>query len=105
MTIANVVIDGYEPKARLYPALLLIAPVIAAGVAMLSAKIVGSPIARSGDCRMRRRILADAARTRFWERTGKRLCSRSGEGCHPSRSFGTETRAWIQLLRRDTTRS
>ena len=41
MTIANVVIDGYERKARLYPALLLIAPVIAAGVAMLSAKMSG----------------------------------------------------------------
>ena len=41
MNLTNLVVDGYERKARLYPALLLIAPVVAAGVAMLSAKLSG----------------------------------------------------------------
>jgi len=41
MTPINIITDGYERKARLYPALLLIAPVIATGVAMLTAKFSG----------------------------------------------------------------
>jgi hypothetical protein len=39
VNLTNFVSDGYERKARLYPALLLIAPVVAAGVAMLSARL------------------------------------------------------------------
>lgn len=41
MTPINIITDGYERKARLYPALLLIAPVVGAGVAMLTAKFSG----------------------------------------------------------------
>ena len=39
MNFTNLVTDGYERKARLYPALLLIAPVVATGVAMLAARL------------------------------------------------------------------
>ncbi len=38
MTSIKIIIDGYERKARLYPALLLIAPVVGTAVAMLTAK-------------------------------------------------------------------
>jgi hypothetical protein len=38
MTPINIITDGYERKARLYPALLLIAPVVVTAVAMLTAK-------------------------------------------------------------------
>ena len=41
MNTGNLMIGSYERKARLYPALLLIAPVVAAAVAMLSAKLSG----------------------------------------------------------------
>jgi hypothetical protein len=41
MDFSRLITDGYERKARLYPALLLIAPVIATGVALLSAKLTG----------------------------------------------------------------
>lgn len=41
MTPINLITDGYERKARLYPALLLIAPVVATAVAILSAKLSG----------------------------------------------------------------
>lgn len=39
MNLLNIISDGYERKARLYPALLLIAPVIGTLVAMLTAKL------------------------------------------------------------------
>ena len=39
MNLTNIITDGYERKARLYPALLLIAPVIGTGVALLTAKL------------------------------------------------------------------
>jgi hypothetical protein len=38
MTPINIITDGYERKARLYPALWLISPVIVTGVALLTAK-------------------------------------------------------------------
>jgi len=38
MTPINIITDGYERKARLYPALWLISPVIGTGVALLTAK-------------------------------------------------------------------
>jgi hypothetical protein len=38
MNLPNIISDGYERKARLYPALLLIVPVVGMTVAMLSAK-------------------------------------------------------------------
>ena len=38
MTPINIITDGYERKARLYPALLLIAPVVGTAVAILTAK-------------------------------------------------------------------
>lgn len=41
MTPINIITDGYERKARLYPALLLIAPVVGTAVAMLTAKFTG----------------------------------------------------------------
>jgi len=41
MTPLNILTDGYERKARLYPALLLIAPVVVTAVAMLTAKFTG----------------------------------------------------------------
>ncbi len=41
MDLAGIVTDGYERKARLYPALLLISPIIATGVALLTAKLSG----------------------------------------------------------------
>lgn len=41
MTPINIITDGYERKARLYPALLLIAPVVGTAVAMLTAKLTG----------------------------------------------------------------
>lgn len=41
MNLTNLVTDGYERKARLYPALLLVAPLVAAGVAMVSGKLFG----------------------------------------------------------------
>jgi hypothetical protein len=41
MTPIDLVTDAYERKARLYPALLLIAPPVAAGVALLSPKLTG----------------------------------------------------------------
>lgn len=41
MNLPTIINDGYERKARLYPALLLIAPVIGTGVAMLTAKFSG----------------------------------------------------------------
>lgn len=41
MNLPNIINDGYERKARLYPALLLVAPVIGTGVAMLTAKFSG----------------------------------------------------------------
>lgn len=40
-TQLNTLTDGYERKARLYPALLLVAPAIAAGVAIFSARLGG----------------------------------------------------------------
>ena len=39
MTPINIIIDGYERKARLYPALLLVAPIVATVVAMLAVKL------------------------------------------------------------------
>ena len=41
MNPVNLMTDRYERKARLYPALLLIAPVVAGAVAMLPAKLSG----------------------------------------------------------------
>ena len=41
MNPVSLITDSYERKARLYPALLLVAPVVTAGVAMLSAKLSG----------------------------------------------------------------
>jgi hypothetical protein len=41
MSLTNIITDGYERKARLYPALLLIAPVVGTGVALLAAKLTG----------------------------------------------------------------
>jgi hypothetical protein len=41
MNLTNIITDGYERKARLYPALLLIAPAVGTGVALLSAKFTG----------------------------------------------------------------
>ncbi len=41
MNPLNLITDGYERPARLYPALLLIAPLVAATVAILSAKLTG----------------------------------------------------------------
>jgi hypothetical protein len=46
MNFTKLVTDGYDRKARLYPALLLIAPIIATGVAMLSARL--SPLQSLG---------------------------------------------------------
>jgi hypothetical protein len=39
VNLTNLITDGYERKARLYPVVLLIAPVVVAGVVMLSAKL------------------------------------------------------------------
>lgn len=41
MNPLNLITDGYERKARLYPALLLVAPVVATAVAILPAKFSG----------------------------------------------------------------
>jgi len=41
MKLSTIITDSYERKARLYPALLLIAPVVGTGVAMSSAKLSG----------------------------------------------------------------
>ena len=41
MNLTNIITEGYERKARLYPALLLIAPVVGTGVALLTAKFSG----------------------------------------------------------------
>lgn len=41
MTPIKIIADGYERKARLYPALLLLAPVVGTAVAMLTAKLTG----------------------------------------------------------------
>jgi len=41
MNVQTIITDGYERKARLYPALLLIAPVVGTGVAMLTTKFTG----------------------------------------------------------------
>ena len=41
MDFSSIITNGYERKARLYPALLLIAPIVAVGVALLSSKIAG----------------------------------------------------------------
>jgi hypothetical protein len=41
MNLPSIISDGYERKARLYPALLLIAPVVVTAVAMLAAKLTG----------------------------------------------------------------
>jgi len=41
MNLTNLITDGYERKARLYPALLLIAPAVGTGVALLTAKFSG----------------------------------------------------------------
>jgi hypothetical protein len=41
MNLPNIINDGYERKARLYPALLLIAPAVVTGVALFSANLSG----------------------------------------------------------------
>ena len=41
MNALNFIADAYERKARLYPALLLVAPVVATAVAIISAKLSG----------------------------------------------------------------
>ncbi len=41
MNLTHMITDGYERKARLYPALLLIAPGVGTGVALLAPKLSG----------------------------------------------------------------
>lgn len=41
MDFTKLLTDGYDRRARLYPAILLIAPAVAAGVAMLSTRLSG----------------------------------------------------------------
>jgi hypothetical protein len=48
MSLIDLVSDAYERKARLYPALMLIAPVVATGVALVSTKFTGLQSVVSG---------------------------------------------------------
>lgn len=63
----NIIIDGYERKARLFPALLLIAPVVVTAVAMLSAKLsclqtFGAALAGCGGAFLLAQLARDAGK-------------------------------------------
>jgi len=69
MTPIDLVTDPYERKARLYPALLLIAPLVAAGVALLSAKLsgvqsLGAAIVGCGGAFLLTQLARDAGKNR-----------------------------------------
>jgi hypothetical protein len=69
MKISDLVTDAYERKARLYPALLLIAPIIATGVAIASAKLsilqsIGTAAVGCGGAFLLTQLARDAGRNR-----------------------------------------
>jgi hypothetical protein len=64
-----IISDGYERKARLYPALLLIAPLVAAGVAIAAAKLstlesFGAAIVGCGGAFLLTQLAPDAGKNR-----------------------------------------
>ena len=67
MNPIKVITDSYERKARLYPALLLIAPVIATGIGLLSAKLfalqsLGTTIVGCGGAFLLTQLARDAGK-------------------------------------------
>jgi hypothetical protein len=65
--LINLVTDGYDRKARFYPALLLVAPVIVVGVAMLSVKLsalesFGALLVGFGDAFLLTQLARDAGK-------------------------------------------
>lgn len=65
----NLITDGYERKARLYPALLLVAPVVIAIVGVASAKLstlesIGTSVAGCGGAFLLTQLARDAGKKR-----------------------------------------
>src|SRR5271165_6378507 len=69
INLINLIADGYDRKARLYPALLLVAPVVVVGVAMLSAKLsvlesLGAALVGFGGAFLLTQLAGDAGKKR-----------------------------------------
>ena len=90
MNPINLITDGYERKARLYPALLLVAPVVATIVGVSLARLstlesLATVIAGCGGAFLLAQLARDAGKKR------EKAFFEAGEGFHQLRSFVTAT--------------
>ena len=104
MSALKLITDGYDRKARLYPALVCLAPIVVTGMAIVSLKLsalqsLAATLVGCGGAFLLSQLARDAGKK------GEPALFERWAGCRAWGSSGTATSAWTQSRKRGITRS